>query len=41
MGKGYLLDNIPHEPFDGDMTKCRMTPHEVLSAKVVQRVVWS
>lgn len=29
MEKVCLFDNIPHEQFEGDMTKCRMTPLEV------------
>jgi len=29
MEKVCLLDNNPHKQFEGDMTKCRMTPREV------------
>ena len=29
MKKENLFEDIPHETFPGDMTKCRMTPNEV------------
>ena len=29
MKKEDLFEDIPHETFHGDVTKCRMTPNEV------------